>query len=391
MRGLVRGLIGVLVAALAAVGAVAFLGRADVDSNAPAAGVWKSIPPAPIAGRSEPSVLWTRKAMIVWGGTGDAGVLGDGAAYDLAADRWTPLPPAPLSPRRGQTAVWTGNTMLIFGGQGRREGCDGLCPLGDGASYDPDTNTWKLLAGSPIGPRHGHSAVFLQGRMVVWGGAGEGGAAVGDGASYDPVTDTWAALPVPPLAPRLGHRAVATPDRMLVWGGSSEATEGRRYFDDGAVYNPATGAWSPMAAPPASLEPRDNFAAAWTGAQLLVWGGYGRSDTCTPCFYGDGAAYDLQSDSWTPMAPAPLQGRGAHRSVWTGRDLLVWGGFDSEVKRDGALYNPSDDAWTRLSLSPLPGRQHQAMVWTGSQLIVWGGAGAGGALADGAVLTPRAF
>jgi len=30
-------------------------------------------------------------------------------------------------------------------------------------------------------------------------------------------------------------------------------------------------------------------------------------------------------------------------------------------------------------------------VWTGQQLLVWGGAGAGGMLADGAVLTPRAF
>ena len=391
MRGLVRGLIGVVVPALVAVGAVAFLGRGDVDSDAPAAGAWKALPAAGIAGRSEPSVVWTRKAMIVWGGAGDAGVLSDGASYDLAADRWTPLPPAPLSPRRGHTAVWTGNKMVVFGGQGTRAGCEGLCPLGDGASYDPDTDVWKPLAAPPIGPRHGHTAVFLQNRMVVWGGAGEAGAAVGDGATYDLISDTWAALPVPPLAPRLGHRAVAAADRMLVWGGSSEAAEGGRYFDDGAAYNPAGDTWAPMAPAPASLEPRDNAAGAWTGEQLVVWGGYGRSDTCTPCFYGDGAAYDASSDTWTPMAPSPLGGRGAHRAVWTGRELLVWGGFDSEVTGDGALYNPFDDAWTRLSLSPLPARQHHAMVWTGSQLIVWGGDGAGGKLADGGVLTPRAF
>ncbi|HVL05082.1 MAG TPA: kelch repeat-containing protein [Acidimicrobiales bacterium] len=391
MRGLVRGLIGTVVAALVAVGAVAFFGRAEVDRDAPAGGAWTALPSAGIPGRSEMSVVWTRKAMIVWGGAGDAGPLGDGAAYDLAAGTWTPLPPAPITPRRGHSAVWTGTTMLVFGGHGEREGCQGVCALGDGAAYDPLTNAWTPLAPSPVQGRFGHTAVFLQNRMVVWGGAGDGGGALGDGASYDTANGQWAALPVPPLAPRLGHRAVATTDRMMVWSGSSEATEGGSYFADGAVYSPATNSWSAMAAPPASLDPRDNAAAVWTGEQLLVWGGFGRSATCTPCFYGDGATYDPPSDTWAPMAPPPLSGRGAHRAVWTGRQMLVWGGFDSVVRGDGALYNPFDGTWTRMPLSLLAARQHHAMVWTGSQLIVWGGAGAGGPLADGAVLTPDAF
>lgn len=361
------------------------------EPRPPAAGVWRALADAGIPGRSEPSVVWTRKAMIVWGGAGAGGVLADGASYDVSTGRWTLLPPSPLGPRRGHTAVWTGTKMVVFGGQGTRDGCDGLCPLGDGAAYDPIANAWTPLAPAPIQPRHGHSAVFLQNRMIVWGGAGDGGTALGDGASYDPVTNTWAALPVPSLAPRLGHRAVATTDRMLVWGGSSQAAEGGRYFNDGAVFSPAANAWTPMAAPPASLEGRDNTAGVWTGEQLLVWGGYGRSDTCTPCFYGTGAAYDLASDSWTPIAPAPLSGRGAHRAVWTGREMLVWGGFDSAVLGDGALYNPVDDAWVAMAPGPLAARQHHAMVWTGDRLIVWGGAGAAGMLADGAVLTPRAF
>lgn len=391
MGRLIRGLIGAIVAVAAVLGAISFWGTAEVDRDVPAAGAWKALPDAGIPARSDPAVVWTRKAMIVWGGAGAAGVLGDGASYDLATDRWTPLPPAPIVPRRGHTAVWTGNKMLIFGGQGAREGCEGLCPLGDGASFDPDTNTWAPLAASPIGPRQGHTAVFLQTRMVVWGGAGEGGAALGDGASYDPVTNTWAALPVPPLAPRVGHRTVATTDRMLVWGGSSEATEGGRYFADGAVFNPLTGQWQPMAPAPASFAARDNAAGVWTGEQLVVWGGYGRSAECTPCFYASGAAYDPAADSWAPVPAAPLSGRGAHRAVWTSRDMLVWGGFDSAVQADGALYNPVDGTWTRMSPGPLAGRQHQAMVWTGSQLLIWGGAGAGGPLGDGAVLTPRAF
>jgi N-acetylneuraminic acid mutarotase len=392
LRAVARWLLLPLLLVAGAVALVVVVPPTDGDDpRPPAAGAWKAMADAGIAGRSEPSVVWTRKAMIVWGGAGDAGVLGDGASYDLASDRWMPLAPAPLSARRGQSAVWTGTKMVVWGGQGPRAGCEGLCALGDGAAYDPNTNAWTPLAPAPIEPRHGHTAVFLQNRMVVWGGAALGGSALGDGAAYDPVADTWAALAVPPLAPRLGHRAVATTDRMLVWGGSSEAAEGGRYFADGAVYSPATNGWSAMAAPPAWLEPRDNTAGVWTGQQLLVWGGYGRSDTCTPCFYGDGAAYDLTSDSWASVAASPLRGRGAHRAVWTGREMLVWGGFDSAVQGDGALYNPFDDAWVRMAPGPLAARQHHAMVWTGSQLIVWGGAGAGGLLAGGGVLTPRAF
>lgn len=368
-----------------AAAALVFLHPADDDRppEAVANGVWMPMPPSGLAARTDPSAIWTRRAMIVWGGSGDAGVLGDGAAYDLSKNVWTPLPPAPLAARRGHAAVWTGDRMLVWGGSG----CDGLCPLGDGAVYDPSSNSWTAMAPAPIAPRSGHSAVFVEDRMIVWGGAGEGGGALSDGASYNPGANTWTMLARSPLAPRVNQRAVAATHAMLVWGGSSEAAEGGLYFADGAVYHPATDSWSAMAAPPASVTPRDTFAAVWTGTQLLAWGGYGRTDACTPCFLADGAAYDLDKDTWTPMAPSPLSGRGGPRAVWTTRDLLVWGGFDSAPTADGALYNPVDDDWARLPLSPLAPRQQPAMVWTGRQLVLWGGAGAGGRLADGAILT----
>jgi len=194
-------------------------------------------------------------------------------------------------------------------------------------------------------------------------------------------------LPPAPIGGRFGHRSVATVNRMLVWGGSSQAAGGGRDVSDGAVYTPATGAWAPMAAAPASLSARDSFAGVWTGAQLLVWGGYGRTVACTPCPQSDGAAYDPGTDTWRTLAPSPLSARGGPRGAWTSRDLLVWGGFDSGPEADGALYNPTDDTWARLVPGPLGPRQGQAMVWTGQELLVWGGQGAGGALADGAVLT----
>ena len=371
---------------------VAYLPPPDLDpaADVTAAGAWTEMPFSGLAGRSDPSVVWTRKAMIVWGGEATSGVRGDGATFDLATATWTPLPPAPFAPRRGHTAVWTGTTMLVYGGLGQSADCPQVCALGDAVAFDTIAKTWKQLAPAPLAPRTGHSAVWVQNRMVVWGGAAEGGATLADGASYDPATNTWAPLPQAPLAPRVGHRTVATTHRMLVWGGSSETANGV-YFADGAVYSPATNSWTPMAAAPGSLAARDNFSSVWTGEQMLVWGGPGRSD---------GAAYTLESDSWAPIAASPLSGRSAAGAVWTGRDMLIWGGSDSGVRADGALYNPGQDSWSRVAPGPLPARQYHAMVWTGRQLLIWGGEGpsgplsgqqgSGAKLADGAVLTLRA-
>ena len=173
---------------------------------------------------------------------------------------------------------------------------------------------------------------------------------------------------------------------MLVWSGSSEADEGGRYFADGAVYTVATNSWAAMAPPPARLAARDTAAGTWTGEALVVWGGFGRSAECTPCLHADGAAYDVATDTWSPIAGSPLSGRGGHRAVWTGRDMIVWGGFDTEMRADGARYRPSADTWATVISGPLAARQHHAMVWTGRQVLVWGGEGASGKLADGAAL-----
>lgn len=359
----------------------------EPDPEAVADGAWKAFPPAVIAGRSEPSVVWTRKAMIVWGGEAETGVRGDGASFDLSSETWTLLPPAPIAPRYGHTAVWTGTRMVVYGGVGISSECLQICALDDGAVYDTIADAWTPLAPSPLAARSGHRAVWLQNRMVIWGGAAEGGGTLADGASYDPITDSWALLPPSPLEGRAGHGAVATTHRMLVWGGASEPGGRGRYLADGAVYTPATNSWTSMAPAPDSLPARDNFASVWTGRQMLVWGGYGQGDACAPCVHGDGAAYDPDSNSWTPMAPSPVGGRGGHRAVWTGRGMLVWGGGNGAPQADGALYDPIDDAWSRVVPGTLAARQGHAMVWTGQQLLIWGGQGAGGKLSDGAVLT----
>src|SRR5947199_6161825 len=85
-------------------------------------------------------------------------------------------------------------------------------------------------------------------------------------------------------------------------------------------------------------------------------------------------------DTWTPtnLTGAP-DARAAHTAVWTGSEMIVWGGADEnslEINTAGR-YNPSTYSWTATSTTnaPAPSQCAYTAVWTGSEMIVWGGNG----------------
>jgi hypothetical protein len=151
---------------------------------------------------------------------------------------------------------------------------------------------------------------------VVWSFTGSGG-------RYDPRTDSWRDISTAG-APVVGQNPFFawTGREMIVWGGLGGSARG-----EGARYDPALDAWTPMSAYGAP-SPRASGAAAWTGCRFLVWGGASADDGTA---LGDGAEYDPTTDSWTPLpgagAPSP---RSLSTSVWTGSELVVWGGLTGE-------------------------------------------------------------
>ncbi len=118
---------------------------------------------------------------------------------------------------------------------------------------------------------------------------------------------------------------------------------------------------------------------------MIVWGGAG------PCCYSalnNGGRYNPITDRWTVVAiseAAPA--RKFHTAVWTGQEMVVWGGADGALQpvSGGARYAPAADRWLALATldAPAPRVNHSA-VWTGQEMIVWGGSSAG-PLATGAV------
>jgi len=115
--------------------------------------------------------------------------------------------------------------------------------------------------------------------------------------------------------------------------------------------------------------PRASHTAVWTGSEMIVWGGYNGASINT------GGRYDPSTDSWaaisTSNAPSP---RGGNTAVWTGSEMIVWGGDDGQSLNTGGRYNPATDTWTATNTTNAPlGRIFHTAVWTGSEMIVWGG------------------
>ena len=117
---------------------------------------------------------------------------------------------------------------------------------------------------------------------------------------------------------------------------------------------------------------RYRHTAVWTGSEMIVWGGLDN----VVGWLNTGGRYNPSTDSWTATstANAPL-GRDLHTAVWTGSEMIVWGG--ERVSGDlntGGRYNPSTDTWTHTSTINAPSaRQEHTAIWTGSEMVVWGG------------------
>lgn len=271
--------------------------------------------------------------------------------------------------------------------------------LTDGAIYSPTTDTWSRppgLSSGLIGGRAYHSAVWTGSSLIIWGGS-SGVRYFDDGAVYTPATDTWTTPPglnASPLSPRRNHMAVWTGTSMIVWGGYGHTGGDRR---DGAIYSLEDDAWvAPPGLNASPLDARRGAVAVWNGREMIVWGGTGyveEDDSWTT--YSDGAFYLPNDDVWhqTPglwYGPAVPSARFTPAVAWTESVMILWGGWDTTSASDGAIYDVAMDSWRQppglgAGRSPLAARSYPEAVWTGTETIIWGGNDEGLIFGDGAV------
>lgn len=276
---------------------------------------------------------------------------------------WTTVPRAPIGTRGDMAAAWAGTGMLVVGRveSGARTGrCTNVAAL-----WIPSRRVWRTLAPPQEAPETGclegrPRAVFTGRDVIVWGTVS---------GIYSVRTGRWRRLPPAPARARATGPAngvlVWTGREMIGWGGGCCGDN----LDDGYAYDPVRARWRRL--PRAPLPGMQAPLGVWTGAELVIAGG---QDSDTGTRFDVAAAYDPRADRWRRIAPWPEWRTGA-TAVRAGREMLVVGGSGirrAVAARRGFGYRPAADRWRRLA--PMKtGRDGAAWVWTGRLLVAWGG------------------
>lgn len=350
-------------------------------------GTWAAMADAPLASRFQHTAVAMGDEVLVTSGleTARANLPTDAAVYEPATDTWRTVPDPPLFPGSAE-GVWTGEEAILVSAE---HGPDG--PTSESArraaAFDPATDTWRELAPPPPGVIAGaaNGAVWTGSEMVIvtagWGGDDQAvvydlaadawreidlgstsipdtsGAvwtgsevavigfdqddeAIADGegvadepvpgemavALIDPSTDTVRTLPWGPLGTRQSPAVAWTGSRIFVGGGAELRAEG--YSADGALLDPATGEWTPIADAPVPYAGDMRYGTSWTGAEVIAFG-----EDATP------VRYDPVADVWTEGTPQPGELVWDAPTVWSaGRLVMPLGGYGDEiVAEDGEL------------------------------------------------------
>jgi hypothetical protein len=176
-------------------------------------------------------------------------------------------------------------------------------------------------------------------------------------AACQPTTPTAAPIPSAPLRPSIAPSTTAAPNPT-----NDVTISGDVRVDVRLIGGPLDGRFGPTG--------------VWTGSEVLIWGGVFLDDFFNgPWHYRrSGAAYDPASDDWREISRAPIRGRYRHLAAWTGREMLVWGGFTASRSAgagpDGAAYDPQTNRWRTIAPAPLRGMSGTTAVMTDSEWVV---------------------
>jgi N-acetylneuraminic acid mutarotase len=314
--------------------------------------------------------------LFVWGGLNESGTaLDSGALYDPRQDSWVIIEndgDTP-SPRGDATAVWTGSQVVVWGGFDPDSGE----VLADGAIYDPVDDDWTTMDSAEVA-RAAAVGVYLDDRVMFWGGEDDDGDPVEGLVRYDPDDDDWQTPDSDSDDPgALVDAAVAVEDdRLWVFGGRTATGMGS---SDLAYYSrSSSNGWS--SAQSSELSARWGSFAAFVDREVHLWGGRDLDE-----IFDDGALYETAGDDeWgsPDQQNAPSARYRIHReSGWAlavGDQLVVVAGLDApgSYLQDGGIYDAAGNGngWTEIEAWPgSASHAFGAVDWVAGEIVVWGG------------------
>ncbi len=226
--------------------------------------------------------------------------------------------------------------------------------------------------------------------MIIWGGFN--GSQLNTGGRYDPVNDSWLPTSIGTNVPsgRSHHTAIwdDVNNQMIIWGGYASPNT-----NTGGRYDPTNDSWQTTDTGANVHSGRNNHTAVWDDVnnQMIVWSGDIGGGNAT----NTGGRYDSSMDSWlsTNTGSNVPEGRYWHTAIWTGNEMIIWGGSNSSSSlNSGGRYDPSNDTWqaTFTGVDVPSARYNHTTIWdtANNQMIVWGGYNGSSRLATGGRYDP---
>lgn len=261
------------------------------------------------------------------------------AATHPALRGWAPTAQAPLSPRQAAVTAWYDGEFFLIGGVAAD--CDpGQCPardrLADGAAYDPEADSWRVIApapapvaspeqaGRPWGAVVG-SVLYLLGPDALY--------------AYDLAGDRWRTLALPARA-----------DLLVTDGTTLMAIDlAGELFTSYQVYDPAGGRWErrPVDFP---VPGHRRAGAAAAAGRLVLWastGSTGAEDLHS-------VTVDLATGEATAQAPT-AGGASRRDALQSFGDLLVWRELEAGAGGNAWLVDPVTGIDRPIGLPDQPG------------------------------------
>lgn len=346
----------------------AFVTESSVPEPSVAPDMWKSrlLGVSPLSARENAFVAWTGAEMLIVGGDADpcppyadcfsaVDPLTEAAAYDPAADRWRTI---------AQPGEPVGPGVTVDGRVYVRTRSNGLL------SYDAEADVWK--AESPGFALPGQWAHMVAvGDAIVFLASGNDDHKLATLVTWTPSTGAVRTLPPPPLPAMFNVKLASSNGTIVLLGAElvpNPGADGPSLLI-GATYDSGAG-WQRL--PPAEILGSGGPWVAVGDLLICIDGGqadggqignYGR-------FFPFGGVLDVAKRKWRPLPTQPTATSGS-----SGEFYMVLGA--EVLSSDGLLLDPRADAWRTWAVphdaSDALGREGAAGVWTGSEMLIWGG------------------
>ncbi len=192
------------------------------------------------------------------------------------------------------------------------------------------------------------------------------------GARSRASSGSWVRVSDGPLSPRENAFAVGIDDRVLIVGGSDAppcppnadcVVASEPVLSDGAVFEPRTNQWQPIAPSPVPIEWAQGVV---VGSTVYVWVAGGPRPGSREALL----SYDVGGERWAELPLPPGAEIDACCAIAAAGDRIVaYAGTDELGEQPDHIFEPASGRWTELPDDPLSPSFDRAIVWSGAELV----------------------